>query len=79
MIVRDNAYGSIEEDALRRDFTINALYYDISNFSLIDYAGGLADLRAGQLRLIGDPEQRYARTRCGCCGRCASPASSDSP
>jgi poly(A) polymerase len=59
MIVRDNAYGSIAEDALRRDFSINALYYDISNFSLIDYADGLADLRAGQLRLIGDPEQRY--------------------
>jgi poly(A) polymerase len=59
MIVRDNAYGSIEEDALRRDFTINALYYDIEDFSLIDYANGLADLRAGQLRLIGDPEQRY--------------------
>jgi poly(A) polymerase len=49
MILRDNAYGTIEEDALRRDFTINALYYDISNFSLIDYAGGLADLQAGQL------------------------------
>ena len=59
MIVRDNAWGSIAEDALRRDFTINALYYDISNFSLVDYAGGLADLRAGHLRLIGDPAQRY--------------------
>lgn len=59
MIVRDNSYGTIEEDALRRDFTINALYYDIADFSLIDYAGGLEDLRAGQLRLIGDPDQRY--------------------
>jgi len=59
MILRDNAYGTIEEDALRRDFTINALYYDISSFSLIDYAGGLADLQAGRLRLIGDPERRY--------------------
>ncbi|MBK1702016.1 polynucleotide adenylyltransferase PcnB [Thiococcus pfennigii] len=59
-IVRDNAYGTIEEDALRRDFTINALYYNIADFSLIDYAGGLADLRAGNLRLIGDdPERRY--------------------
>lgn len=58
-ILRDNAYGSIEEDALRRDFTINALYYDIKDFSLIDYTGGLADLRAGRLRLIGDPERRY--------------------
>jgi poly(A) polymerase len=59
MIVRDNIYGTIEEDALRRDFTINALYYDIADFSLIDYADGLADLRAGRLRLIGEPEKRY--------------------
>lgn len=59
MIVRDNIYGTIEEDALRRDFTINALYYDIADFSLIDYADGLADLRTGRLRMIGDPEQRY--------------------
>jgi poly(A) polymerase len=59
-IVRDNAYGTIEEDALRRDFTVNALYYNIADFSLIDYAGGLADLEAGLLRLIGDdPERRY--------------------
>jgi len=59
MIVRDNIYGTIEEDALRRDFGINALYYDIADFSLIDYVGGLADLQAGRLRMIGDPEQRY--------------------
>lgn len=59
MIVRDNIYGTIAEDALRRDFTINALYYDIADFSLLDYTDGLADLRAGTLRLIGDPEQRY--------------------
>ncbi len=59
MIVRDNSYGSIAEDALRRDFTINALYYDIADFSLIDYADGLTDLRDGQIRLIGDPQQRY--------------------
>jgi poly(A) polymerase len=59
MILRDNVYGTIEEDALRRDFTVNALYYDIGTFSLIDYTGGLADLRGGRLRLIGDPVQRY--------------------
>jgi len=60
MIVRDNRYGTREEDALRRDFTINALYYNIADFSVIDYAGGLDDLRAGRLRLIGDdPECRY--------------------
>ncbi len=58
-IVRDNSYGTIAEDALRRDFTINALYYDIADFSLVDYVGGLADLQTGVVRLIGDPEQRY--------------------
>jgi len=58
-IVRDNVYGTLDEDALRRDFTINALYYDISDFSVIDYANGLADLQAGVIRLIGDPVLRY--------------------
>jgi poly(A) polymerase len=60
MIVRDNVYGTIAEDALRRDFTVNALYYNIEDFSLIDYAGGLEDIAAGRLRLIGDdPMARY--------------------
>jgi poly(A) polymerase len=58
-IVRDNVYGTIEEDALRRDFTVNALYYNIADFSIIDYAGGMADIRSGVLRLMGDPEVRY--------------------
>jgi poly(A) polymerase len=58
-IVRDNVYGTIEEDAFRRDFTINALYYNIADFSVIDYAGGMDDLKAGMLRLIGDPETRF--------------------
>lgn len=58
-IVRDNAYGTIEEDAFRRDFTVNALYYNIADFSIIDYTGGAADIEAGKLRLIGDPETRY--------------------
>jgi poly(A) polymerase len=58
-IVRDNAYGTIEEDAFRRDFTVNALYYNIADFSIIDYTGGVADIEAGRLRLIGDPETRY--------------------
>lgn len=58
-VLRDNVYGSLEEDAWRRDFTINALYYDINDFSVIDYTGGLADLDKGELRLIGDAEQRY--------------------
>ena len=58
-IVRDNVYGSIEEDALRRDFTVNALYYDIADFSVRDYVGGYEDLQRRELRLIGDPVQRY--------------------
>ncbi len=58
-ILRDNVYGGIEEDAWRRDFTINALYYDIANFAVLDYVGGMADLQAGLIRLIGDPAQHY--------------------
>ena len=59
-IVRDNVYGStVSDDAWRRDFTINALYYDISDFSLLDYANGLSDLQAGIIRLIGKPKLRY--------------------
>lgn len=59
MILRDNQYGSLEEDAWRRDFTINALYYNIADFSVVDYTGGIEDLKRGQIRLIGDPDQRY--------------------
>lgn len=58
-IVRDNVYGTIEEDAWRRDFTVNALYYDIDSFSVLDFMDGMADLEAGLIRLIGDPELRY--------------------
>jgi poly(A) polymerase len=58
-IIRDNVYGTIEEDAWRRDFTINALYYDIRDFSVVDYTGGMADLKAGIVRPIGDPRQRF--------------------
>lgn len=58
-IVRDNVYGGIEEDAIRRDFTINALYYDIADFSVRDYVGGIEDLRQRRMHLIGDPVQRY--------------------
>ena len=58
-IVRDNVYGTIEEDAVRRDFTVNALYYDIADFSVLDYVGGYEDLQRRELRLIGDPVQRY--------------------
>jgi len=58
-ILRDNVFGTLEDDVWRRDFTINALYYNIADFSLVDYCGGYDDLIAGRVRLIGDPEQRY--------------------
>lgn len=58
-ILRDNTYGTLKEDAFRRDFSVNALYYDIRDFSVRDYVDGLSDLRTGVLRLIGDPETRY--------------------
>jgi len=58
-LLRDNMYGSIDEDVWRRDFTVNALYYNIADFSIWDYVGGLADIQARRLRLIGDVETRY--------------------
>lgn len=58
-LLHDNHYGSIEEDVIRRDFTVNALYYNIKDFSIVDYVGGMEDHRAGMMRLIGDPETRY--------------------
>jgi poly(A) polymerase len=59
LIQRDNTYGTPEEDAFRRDFTVNALFYDIGTFSIIDYVGGLADLDARIIRCIGDPDVRF--------------------
>ena len=59
MLLRDNVYGTLEEDAWRRDFNVNALYYNIADFSVVDYTGGIKDLEAGELRLLGDPEIRY--------------------
>jgi poly(A) polymerase len=59
LIRHDNTFGTPEEDAFRRDFTINALFYDIATFSIIDYVGGLQDLRDGLIRSIGDPRQRF--------------------
>ena len=58
-LLRDNIYGTMDEDIWRRDFTVNSLYYNIRDFSIIDYAGALEDIQKGQLRLIGDPEERY--------------------
>jgi poly(A) polymerase len=59
LLHRDNTFGTPEEDAFRRDFTINALFYDIGTFSIIDYTGGLEDLRARLIRSIGDPAERF--------------------
>ncbi|PHS17105.1 MAG: poly(A) polymerase [Kangiella sp.] len=59
MLVRDNVYGTLIEDAFRRDFTVNALYYTVQDFTVIDYTKGLEDLKAKTLRLIGDPVERY--------------------
>ena len=58
-ILRDNVYGTIDEDVWRRDFTVNALYYNITDFSIWDYVDGVDDVRSRTLRLIGDPEKRY--------------------
>lgn len=59
LLVRDNVYGSLEEDAVRRDFTINAMYYSVEDFNLHVFCKGLDDLNNRTLRLIGDPETRY--------------------
>ncbi len=59
MILVDNIFGTPEEDALRRDFTINALAYNIADFSVIDFSTGLQDLQQGLIRLIGDPQVRF--------------------
>ena len=58
-LLRDNIYGSLEEDAQRRDFTINALYYDVCSGNIHDYVNGLQDIRNARVRLIGNPTQRY--------------------
>ncbi len=58
-IVRDNVYGSIDEDVWRRDFTVNALYYNIVDESVVDYVNGMRDIKSGCIRLIGDPRRRF--------------------
>jgi poly(A) polymerase len=58
-ILRDNVYGTIDEDVWRRDFTANSLYYNIADFSIWDYVNGVEDINARTLRLIGDPETRF--------------------
>lgn len=58
-ILRDNVYGDIEQDVWRRDFTANALYYNVADFTVVDFVGGYEDVKERRLRLIGDPEERY--------------------
>lgn len=58
-VLRDNVFGTQEEDARRRDFTVNALYYDPASEEIVDFHGGLDDLKKRMLRVIGDPETRY--------------------
>lgn len=59
MLIRDNVYGTLQEDAWRRDFTINSLYYTVTDKSIVDYTGGFNDVRARLIRMIGDPTTRY--------------------
>lgn len=59
MIIRDNVFGSIEDDAFRRDFRMNALYYNIADFSVVDFVGGMDDIKSRVLHMIGDPEVRF--------------------
>ena len=59
LVIRDNLFGTPKEDALRRDFTINALFYNPSDFTVIDHAGGLGDLKKRLIRVIGDPDRRF--------------------
>lgn len=58
-IIHDNVFGNLEEDAYRRDFTVNALFYDLQRAEIVDFVGGVSDLEKRQLRMIGDPEVRY--------------------
>jgi poly(A) polymerase len=69
MILRDNVYGNLEDDAWRRDFTINSLYYSVNGFSVVDYTSGIDDLEAGVLRVKSSVMQNNVilRIRCACC------------
>ena len=58
---KDNTFGTPAEDAQRRDLTINGLFYNIGDFSLVDYVGGMEDLKARRIRVIGDPAVRFVR------------------
>jgi poly(A) polymerase len=78
LIQRDNSYGTPEEDAFRRDFTVNALFYDIGTFSIIDYVGGLQDLDAGSSAASAIQRSASWRIRSACCAPSCSPHGSSS-
>ena len=59
LVLRDNYYGTLEDDVFRRDYTVNGLYYDIKKSEVIDYVGGLDDLKALKIKMIGDPSERF--------------------
>ncbi len=59
MVIRDNVYGNLEQDSWRRDFTINSLYYNVMNGSIIDYTGGFADIQSKTIHIIGQADVRY--------------------
>lgn len=59
MLLRDNVYGTLEEDVWRRDFTVNAIYYNIADYTLVDFVEGVKDVEKRVIRLIGDPQARY--------------------
>jgi poly(A) polymerase len=59
MVLRDNFYGTLKDDVFRRDFTINGLYFDVKNSQVIDYVGGLEDLKKLQINMIGNPYERF--------------------
>ncbi|MDC0596462.1 polynucleotide adenylyltransferase PcnB [Candidatus Pseudothioglobus singularis] len=59
LVLRDNYYGTLEDDVFRRDFAVNGLYYDIKKSEVIDYVGGLDDLKALKIKMIGDPSERF--------------------
>lgn len=61
VLMANNTFGTPAEDALRRDLTINAMFYNIADFSIVDYVGGMEDLKAGRIRAVGDPEIRFHR------------------
>lgn len=73
MLLRDNIFGSIEEDAQRRDFTINSLYYSVADFTVRDYVGGMKDLKDGVIRLIGNRKRATVKIRYVCSARFVLP------